>query len=133
MIEFETHTGETWKCKKEDVLDIVLYPVNSDYHIRTTDPTGQYIHHVWAVTKETAERVSRETGIPIKNRGMKSGTELELKNDHEPDDATPRSHTEDTVELDQMISETRKAVLGKVIIEVEGEDMGNMDSEIGNR
>ena len=125
MVGFETHTGRTWKCVKEDVLEIFLSPFkglaggHNDYSIRTTDPTGQFVHHVWGVTKETAERVSRETGIPIKNRGMKSGTELRLKNDHERDDAILRSQTEDTVELRETVIETHKAVLGKVVIRVE--------------
>lgn len=126
MVEFETHTGRTWKCAKEDVLEICVSPLrglvgeNYNYSIRTTDPTGQFVHHVWGVTKETAERVSRETGITIKNTETKSGTELKLKNDHKRDDATPRSQKEDTVELGEKVFETDKAMLGKVIIEVEG-------------
>lgn len=93
MIEFETHTGRIWKCTKEDVLEIFVSPLKglvgekNGHCIRTTDPTGRYIHHVWGVTKETAERVSRETGIPIGNTEVKpevkSGIEFtKLKIEH---------------------------------------------------
>ena len=115
MIEFETHTGKVWKCGKEDVLEIFesllkgLAGERNDHCIRVTDTTGEHDSHLWGVTRETAERISRETGLPIGNE--------EVKTDDKQDDAT---QDEDTVELGEKVLETQKAVLSKVIIRVEG-------------
>ena len=94
---------------------------NNDHCIRVSDTTGRHDSHVWGVTKETAERISRQTGLPIraveKKPEVESGEGTELNTDDKLDDAT---QNEDTVQLGEKVLETQKAVLSKVIIRVEG-------------
>lgn len=70
-VEIETHTGKI-KILLKDVWQIWCFhslprEEKFTHTLRIFDRTRKYLHHIYGITKETAEMLSEKTKVPIWN------------------------------------------------------------------
>jgi len=82
-----THLGRM-DVLKEDVLSLSDFVISfkddgMDYRLELKDRTGLFAHHVYAISKEDAEKISREYGTRILRE--RAAVELEIADAGEAD------------------------------------------------
>lgn len=77
----KTHLGAL-RFEKEDILEISDYVTNLkgdglDYRLVTKDNTGKFSHHVYGISENAANILSRQTGIQIKRERQNAAQPLQ--------------------------------------------------------